>query len=142
VRSRAQVREALEKAVVSREFEKTNDFILLAWRLKNSGKVIGQSNISIYAAEHGTGEIGWVVHPEYQGQGYAKEATSTLINFAFTQLKLRRLIAYMDQRNIASAHLAESLGMRREAAFIKDELFKGEWCNSYQYAILNEEWIA
>lgn len=139
-RTRIQVREALEKAVAPRTFEVTNDYLLFAWRLKDSGKVIGQSNISIQTVEHKTGEIGWVVHPSFAGAGYAKEATSGLIDFAFGTAGLRRLVAYMDQRNEASARLAESLGMRREAAYIKDELFKGEWCNSYLYAILSEEW--
>jgi len=140
VRSRIQVREALEKAVAPRTFEVSGDYLLFAWRLKSSGKVIGQSNISIQSVEHQSGEIGWVVHPEFHGQGYAKEATSAVIDFAFTTAELRRLVAYMDQRNEASAHLARSLGMRQEAAYVKDELFKGEWCSSFLYDILAEEW--
>jgi RimJ/RimL family protein N-acetyltransferase len=36
----------------------------------------------------------------------------------------------------------EKLGMRREANFHKDVLQKGEWRDSYLYAILAEEWLA
>jgi RimJ/RimL family protein N-acetyltransferase len=34
----------------------------------------------------------------------------------------------------------EKLGMRREALFRKDVLQKGEWRDSYLYAILEEDW--
>ena len=34
----------------------------------------------------------------------------------------------------------EKLGMRREALFKKDVLQKGEWRDSYLYAVLAEEW--
>jgi aminoglycoside 6'-N-acetyltransferase len=139
-RTRIQVREALGKVVTPRTFEVAGDHLDFAWRLRDSGKVIGQSNIGIQSVEHQTGEIGWVVHPKFAGQGFAKEATHGLIDFAFTTAQLRRLVAYMDQRNSASARLAEALGMRREAAYRKDEFFKGEWCDSYLYAILREEW--
>jgi RimJ/RimL family protein N-acetyltransferase len=34
----------------------------------------------------------------------------------------------------------EKLGMRREAHFVHDEIFKGEWCDQLVYAILYEDW--
>lgn len=139
-RTRIQVREALEKVLVPRTFESDNDYIVLAWRLKDGGKVIGQSNISIQSKEHSRAEIGWVVHPDYVGQGYATEATRALITYAFNTLKFHRLVAYIDQRNEASVKLAERLGMRHEASFMKDEFFKGEWTSAFLYAVLSEEW--
>ena len=108
--------------------------------MKDGGKVIGQSNISIQSKEHSRAEIGWVVHPDYVGQGYATEATRALITYAFNTLKFHRLVAYIDQRNEASVKLAERLGMRHEASFMKDEFFKGEWTSAFLYAVLSEEW--
>jgi RimJ/RimL family protein N-acetyltransferase len=32
--------------------------------------------------------------------------------------------------------------MRREAHFVHDEIFKGEWSDQLVYAILDEEWKA
>jgi RimJ/RimL family protein N-acetyltransferase len=36
----------------------------------------------------------------------------------------------------------EKLGMRREATFVKSELFKGGWAGDVIYAILEHEWRA
>ena len=139
-RTRLQVREAIEKVLVPRTFDSDNDFLVFAWRLKDGGKVIGQSNISIQSKEHSRAEIGWVVHPDFVGQGFATEATRALINYAFDTLKFHRVVAYIDQRNDSSVKLAERLGMRREAIYQKDEFFKGEWTSAFLYAVLSEEW--
>ena len=139
-RTRQQVREALENTLLPRTFAFDNDYLLFGWRLKENAKVIGQSNISITSQADSTAEIGWVLHPEFAGKGFASEATKALITFAFDQFKFHRITAYIDQRNDSSVKLAERVGMRREAAYIKDEFFKGEWSSAYLYAILDEEW--
>ena len=38
------------------------------------------------------------------------------------------------------APLAERIGMRREAHYIQDYWFKGEWTDSFIYAVLESEW--
>ena len=142
VRTREQVEEALDRAIAATSFENDGDFKLFVWVLKENGKVIGQSNISIEAKIHKRGEIGWVVNPEYAGKGYALEATQTLLDFAFTTWDFNRIVALMDVRNKSSISLAERLGMRREGEYKEDEFFKGEWADSYLYAILRREWKA
>ena len=140
-RSREQVIEALEKALNTgkSELKEENDFILLAWELKSSGKVIGQSNSGLRSTNDQLADIGWVTHPDYQRQGFAYEATYALMKYIFTSFKIHRIIADIDTRNPESAKLAEKLGMRREGEFINSEFFKGEWCSMWLYAILKSE---
>ena len=65
--------------------------------------------------------------------------------YAFERLATRRIIALCDTRNAASFALMERLGMRREGEFKKNAGFKTDahgstiWTDSYQYAILKEE---
>lgn len=157
-RSREQVIEALEKALKTgkSELKEDNDFILLAWELKDlsgdekyakttslemyrPGKVIGQSNTSLKSTNDQLADIGWVTHPDYQRQGFAHEATRALMKFIFDSFPIHRIIADIDTRNPESAKLAEKLGMRREGEFINSEFFKGDWCSMWLYAILKEE---
>ena len=142
VRTREQVAESIAKVAHYSTPKTDNDSMVLGWRLGSNGKVIGQSNLTIISEANSFAEIGWVVSPHFRGQGFAAEATLALIDFAFDELKLHRVIAYMDQRNSDSARLAERLGMRREAAYVKDEFFKGEWTSAYLYALLAEERLA
>lgn len=55
------------------------------------GKVIGEVGIFVEAAPKSEGNIGWVIHLDYHGQGYATEAAQTLVRYAFVErLGMRR----------------------------------------------------
>jgi len=140
-RTREQVIEALDKAIseCKNSLVESGDFILLAWELKSTGKVIGQSNSGLESTRDQLADIGWVTHQDFQRQGYAFEATNALMNYIFTNFPIHRIIANIDTRNPESAKLAEKLGMRREGEFIDSEFFKGDWCSMWLYAILKEE---
>jgi [ribosomal protein S5]-alanine N-acetyltransferase len=88
-----------------------------------------------------TYEIGWVLHPNYQGYGYATEAASVLLHHAFESLDAHRLIATCQPENPASYRVMEKIGMKREGHFRKC-IYRGEnvWWDEYFYAILDEEW--
>jgi RimJ/RimL family protein N-acetyltransferase len=105
-----------------------------------AGRLIGDVVLFLRSVEHSGGELGYVFHPEAAGAGYATEAARAVLALAFEQLGLHRVIARIDGRNQASARLAERLGMRREAHFRSNEVFKGEWSDELVYAILAEEW--
>ena len=119
-------------------FEQDDDLILLA--VEHDRRVIGDIDLTAKSMDEGLVEIGWRLHPAYQGRGLATEAASAALDLAFGPVGARRAIASLDPRNDASAQLCERLGMRREAHFVKDMLFKGEWSDTWVYAILATEW--
>jgi RimJ/RimL family protein N-acetyltransferase len=51
-------------------------------------------------------------------------------------------VARLDARNVASAAVLRRLGMRHEAHLVQNELFKGEWSDEDDFAILRSEWEA
>jgi RimJ/RimL family protein N-acetyltransferase len=63
-----------------------------------------------------TSEIGlfWAIRPEHQGHGYATEAAAAMISYAFTQLRLRRIVATTEHENTRSVNVMRRLGMRLE----------------------------
>jgi len=68
--------------------------------------------ISLWLLEDGlTGELGWVIHKDYWGQGIVTEAAFAMVDFAKT-LQLKKLIAQCDYRNIGSARVMEKIGMK------------------------------
>jgi len=122
------------------------DYLQLALELPatpdSPARVIGDSYFTIASAENSRGEIGWTMHPDFTGMGYAAEAASAVLRIAFETLGLHRVIAELDPRNGASVALCTRLGMREEAYFVSDLWFKGEWGDTGLYAILRDEWLA
>ena len=56
----------------------------------------------------------WAIDPDHQHQGYATEAAQALIDFAFQQLRVKRLIATTEYDNAASMGVMRRLGMHLE----------------------------
>ena len=56
----------------------------------------------------------WAIAPAYQRHGYASEAARALIDYAFTQLNLKRTIATTTYDNAASIGVMRKAGMRIE----------------------------
>lgn len=86
-------------------------------------------------------ELGWLLNPEHEGNGYATEAVAELIRICFEDLGLRRVTANCFADNEPSWRLMERLGMRREVHAIRDSLHRsGEWLDGLGYALLADEW--
>jgi RimJ/RimL family protein N-acetyltransferase len=113
----------------------------IAIELKETGVLIGDCYFKINELDDRQAEIGFSLSHAYQRQGFATEAVSCFINYAFLMFDLHRIIAITDCENVASIALLERLGMRREGHFLQNIWFKGKWGVEYLYAILREEWL-
>ncbi|WP_092556754.1 GNAT family N-acetyltransferase [Actinoplanes derwentensis] len=86
-------------------------------------------------------ELGWVLHPEHAGRGYATEAVRELLRLCFEDLGLHRVTATCFAGNEASWRLMERVGMRREFYTVRDSLHRsGAWLDCVGYALLADEW--
>ncbi|WP_433532521.1 GNAT family N-acetyltransferase [Micromonospora sp. CA-263727] len=118
------------------------DAIHLAAVLRNTDHVIGDVLLMWTSPEHRQGEIGYLLHSDHRGQGYATEAAQAVLELAFERFDLHRVVGRLDARNTASARVLERLGMRREAHLRENEFVKGEWTDEVVYATLAREWRA
>jgi RimJ/RimL family protein N-acetyltransferase len=80
---------------------------------KESGEVVGFSGVK-YVPEIGDTELGYRFLPEFWGMGLATEAGRASIEFARSDLGLRRLVAMVHPDNEASARVLVKLGFAVE----------------------------
>ncbi|MDR1438935.1 MAG: GNAT family N-acetyltransferase [Clostridiales bacterium] len=115
---------------------------------KPTGILIG--NIGLYiggkeADGDDEAEMGWLINRENQCRGFATEAAKAVMEFAFGQLGLRRIIAHCDSENTASWRIMEKLGMIREAHYRKsrksNRVLGHSWRDAFGYAILAEDYF-
>ncbi len=121
--------------------------------LELDGAVIGDLYLHVTdawaqadVAEQGVGaqaEIGWVLDPVHQGNGYVTESVTELVRVCFEELGVRRLTAAAFADNTASLAVMERLGMRRETHGVRDSFHRDlGWVDSVVYALLVDEWQA
>jgi RimJ/RimL family protein N-acetyltransferase len=140
-RNREQVAERLANPeLVRSELDTEGQCLALAVVLRESGDLIGDLIFFWHSALHRTGEIGYVINPEYHGRGYATEAARALLGLLFDEFGLHRVTARIDAENPASAAVLTKLGLRQEALLVENEWFKGRWSSEIDFAILDREW--
>lgn len=124
-------REYLDQRLGSDEF--------YAVELIDTGKVIG--NIYCGGRDFEAKEVGYILNRRYQGQGYAAEALSAVVQNAFSE-GAHRVYAECDPRNAASWKLLERVGFQREAHFRRNIYShrdaRGDpiWKDTFVYAML------
>jgi RimJ/RimL family protein N-acetyltransferase len=137
-----EARELLAHKVAGRALRGDGEWLSAAVVLQATGDLIGDVSLQWASAVHRQGEIGFVFHRSHHGRGYATEAARPLLDFAFDQLGLHRVVGRLEPRNLGSARVLEKLGMRREAHLVENEWVKGEWQSELVYAVLAREWRA
>jgi RimJ/RimL family protein N-acetyltransferase len=113
---------------------------ILTLAIEHEGEMVGDLILMLQGPSCSQAEVGWVLDPRAAGRGIATEAARALVDLAFDHYGVHRVWAQLDARNERSAALCERLGMRRESHKLRDFWSKGEWTDSYEYAVLAEEW--
>jgi RimJ/RimL family protein N-acetyltransferase len=85
-------------------------------------------------------EVGWAVHPDEWGKGYATEAARYVLDWGFKHLNIHRIVAFCHTSNSASVRVMQKLGMHQDGMLRQTRWLHGEWWDEYIYAILEKDW--
>lgn len=95
----------------------THGFGFVAVERKADGALVGGLGLSSTGDEIPGGphvEIGWILGRSHWRQGYAFEAASACLAYAWSTLGLRQVIGYTSSINTPSRALMQRLGMRSD----------------------------
>lgn len=82
--------------------------------LKEDGTKIG--GVGVFAREGlDVHDIGFSFLPEFEGKGFGYEAASTLLEFSFSELGLKKISAITTKENTASQKLITKLGFHYQS---------------------------
>ncbi|HEY4018265.1 MAG TPA: GNAT family N-acetyltransferase [Pseudonocardiaceae bacterium] len=140
-RSAETVRELLDDRLGKVALEQEGDVLsLVITRTEEPETPIGTAMLHWTSETHRSAELGYTVHPDHAGKGYATEATRALLDLGFGATELHRIIGRLDGRNTASHRVLTKAGMRTEAHLVENEWVKGEWTDEIVCAMLRSEW--
>jgi RimJ/RimL family protein N-acetyltransferase len=92
-----------------------------------------------------TWELGYIFNPEYQRKGYGSEAAIALVDYAFTNKSIHRIMARCSVENTASWKMLEKAGFIREGYFRKYGFVHRDadgnpiWDDVYEYSKVNDK---
>jgi len=114
---------------------------LFQWGIAaESDTLLGTTTLFQIDQEHRRGVIGFALGRAHWGRGYASDAVTTVLRFAFEQLRLHRIEADPDPQNTASIRLLERQGFRYEGLLRERYFLDGEPQDAAYYGLLRPEW--
>jgi RimJ/RimL family protein N-acetyltransferase len=108
--------------------------------LTSDNSIIGTATLFNLNLENQRAEVGYALAREQWGKGLMNEALRRLLQYAFDDLKLRRLEADVDPRNTGSIKTLERLGFQREGYLRERWHVCGEIQDALFYGLLQSEW--
>jgi len=79
-------------------------------------------------------EIGFILHPDHWGQGFAQEAVAAVVDYAFAHFDIPAITADVDPRNTTSLALLAKLGFHETHRAARTFEVGGIWCDSIYLA--------
>jgi RimJ/RimL family protein N-acetyltransferase len=104
--------------------------------------VVGMGELHVRGSEHRQGEVAYGLHPQWWGRGLGTMLGRGLLRIGFEDLRLHRICATCDPRNLGSAGVIRRLGMAYEGRLRHTLLIRDGWRDSDVYSILEDEWRA
>ena len=132
--SRARVKEFVEKVIGWDREGLPSQYMI---ELRENGTAIGYCGFFHQTVDEKPEiEIGYRLHPDFWGRGFATEVATSVRDHGFGALKLKRVISLSHPDNAASRRVAQKNGMTLERA----TTFKG--FPTQVFAISRNQWLA
>jgi RimJ/RimL family protein N-acetyltransferase len=110
--------------------------------LADTGALIGTVNLHKIFPQNRRCELGYALGSPHWGKGYATEALSAALDYGFHELRLNRVEADIDPRNLASGAVLERMGFRKEGYMPERWIVHGEMADTVFYGLLRSYWDA
>jgi RimJ/RimL family protein N-acetyltransferase len=104
------------------------------------GERVGDVSLAPIDDRRGWANLGYWVHPDRRGEGYATEAARLAVAHGFEELALHRISATIVADNETSKRVVEKLGFVHEGTKRDDAFVGGEYVDREVYAFLDDEW--
>lgn len=132
----AQSSEQMVQKFISSSFDEKNKHFAI---VDEKDEYLGTVSLKNISLENHSAEYAIVLRKKAQGKGYAKKATTDIIEYAFSELNLHKVYLNVFEKNEKAKKFYERCGFSYEGTF-KDALFlNGQYESLAWFAMINRE---
>lgn len=99
-------------------------------------------NVSLSWPHAGVGQLGYLVHPDHWGRGYAPEAARKVVDAAFARFGAHRVQATCWIKNARSSRVLKKIGLRREGRLRGYLKRSGVVRDEFIWGMTRADWLA
>jgi RimJ/RimL family protein N-acetyltransferase len=141
-RTAAEIDEVLEKRVGQHTLDEVGATVSLAVELAVDASYVGSVQLTPIQVDPIQASIGWLALRMHHRKGLMSEAVRAVVDVAFSEPSVHRIVAEIIGGNDASVRLAERSGFRKEAHFVESQFLRDQWRDETVYALLKSDWDA
>lgn len=130
--SKKELEEVLKRII--EQYQKSDRYGLWACELRSTGEFIGWFHMRPYKEAPEEIELGYRLIQSVWGRGLATEGSMKLVERAFYEWKVPKVVAVTMRENFTSRRVMEKLGMTLEKNFIESR-FPGANQNAVKYSL-------
>lgn len=114
----------------------------LLWAITEVGasRMIGTVSYHNIDGTNLMGELGYMLHTDFQKKGIMQEAVISAISFGFSNIGFHRIEANINTGNESSRKLLIRNGFKKEALFRENFYYNDRFLDSEIYGLLEHEW--
>ncbi len=105
--------------------------------VKESQTLIGQCSFHSWNIEQKEAQLGYILNPQYWGNGYGGEVLKTVVDFGFKRLGLKTIIAEIDPKNFPSAAILGKNGFFASEHRKSNLIVNGIYHDTHIYKLRN-----
>lgn len=119
-------------------FEKHGEDHPFVIRVNN--KICGYAVLYDYKELNKSISILYYVNSNFRGKGIATNAIKRLLQYAFEELDVNKVMFFINTDNYDSLNLVKRLGLREEGTLLDNDFVNGKYHDQKLYAILKREY--
>lgn len=122
-----------------KKLKATEDTLRLMIEAREEKIAVGTVILSNIDYKNGNAELHIKLRKEYSGKGYGTDTVNTIVAYAFHELRLHCIYAFILEYNKASQGLFKKCGFCLEGVLRHRVFKKGRYQDQFMYSILSED---
>ena len=115
--------------------------VALTLGIEHQGDIVGVIAFHEFDNENRQTSMGFWISSSHQGKGIVSSSCATLIEYAFTDLGLNRVVMKIAEGNVQSRRVAERNGLVYEGTSRQSEWLYDHFVNQAIYATAADQWL-
>jgi ribosomal-protein-alanine N-acetyltransferase len=112
------------------------------WFVALDAEIVGSVSLKNISHTMGYAEIGYGITQAHHRRGIATAAVGLLVDKVFAETRLRKLMAFVHDKNRPSCRVLEKLGFQKEGLLREHYIVNGKAENEILYGLLKTDWEA
>ncbi|EJP86745.1 spermidine N1-acetyltransferase [Bacillus cereus] len=109
--------------------------------LEKDNEMVGLVELVEIDYIHRRTEFQIIIDPNYQGHGYAAEATRLAMDYAFSVLNMHKLYLVVDKENEKAVHVYKKVGFMVEGELLDEFFVDGNYHNAIRMCMFQKEYF-